>query len=71
MRRIIFLDPLDQLRNLLERAHQLDQSISIIGLWTEFRSHPVTKERLGRLPHVDVRVESGRNPLVHHHRLLE
>src|SRR5437660_2965247 len=54
---IIFVDPMDQLGNLLHRPDEVDDPISIISLRAELRTHPVLEKRLGRLPHVDVGIE--------------
>ena len=70
-RRVIFVKALDQLRDLFERADQLDDPVGVISLGAELRADPIADERLGRLPHVDVRIERGGDALVHHHRLQE
>src|SRR5438270_5087728 len=42
--RIILVEAVDQLGDLLEGAHQLDNPVGIISLGSKLRAHPVLEE---------------------------
>jgi hypothetical protein len=45
--------------------------IRLVDVGPKLAPQPFAQERLGRLPHVDVGIEPGRDAFLHHHRLLE
>ena len=70
-RRIILVEPVDQLGDFLERADELDDPVGVISFRPELGAHPLADEGFGGFPHVDVGIERGGDALVHHHRLLQ
>jgi hypothetical protein len=70
-RRIVIIDAVDQIGDFLDRPNRLDDPVGVKGFRAELRAHPFVQEGLGRLPHVDVRIELARDSLIHHDRLLQ